>query len=163
MHGTFTLSVDVAGYGSGDGRYLMKRNVDADNFDLWLAMRDATVWGDTTNMKIGDVGDGGDRSVNGYGSRFTLRKIAGAGSTTSDFDPVMGSFTHDSANDHSFMCESRTLIRVVGNTFFVCEHMGVLCDGYGGGMDLYPFTSGPELPAFMREGENGQTMNIWVR
>ena len=83
MHGSFTLAIDVAGHANrNDGRYLLKRTVDSAEFDLWLAMRDATVWGDTTNMQIGDLGeatagDGGDVSVNGYGSRFIMRERGG--------------------------------------------------------------------------------------
>jgi hypothetical protein len=167
--GSFTVRVDVNGYGSAkDGRYLMKRTVDASSFDLWLAIRDATVWGDTTNMTLGEQGDGGSVAVNGFGSRFILRKISASADPSTDFDPIMNDFTHESAvpagePDHSYMCWGRRLIHVLGNPLYVCRKMGLLCDGYGDEDDLWMVTSDPEQRAFKTDGENGETANIWVR
>ena len=167
--GSFTVRVDVNGYGSAkDGRYLMKRTVDASSFDLWLAIRDATVWGDTTNMTLGEQGDGGSVAVNGFGSRFILRKISASADPSADFDPIMNDFTHESAvpagePDHSYMCWGRRLIHVLGNPLYVCRKMGLLCDGYGDEDDLWMVTSDPEQRAFKTDGENGETANIWVR
>jgi hypothetical protein len=199
------------------------------DMDLWLAMRDATVWGDMspTAMRMGDTGTSNAAVVTGYGYIFKLRKLTSAPATcvprtaggrtqadltraqqlcpasafklcnfnsdmsacsnrtaceslrtasgqqlcnftaaTSDpegaFDAQTDDFIHATGNS-TYRCGTRTLITVMGSSFYVCPRLGLLNAGWRHQQDLWTLTGDPRQGAFMRDGEDGHSVLVWVR
>jgi hypothetical protein len=188
---SFTIRLDLKNYeGEVNQHWMMKRGTDGEDctdpltlscpgdMDLWLAMRDATVWGDVTpaGLRVGDVVSANDDDpyvVNGFGRVFSMREVLSqdldpATGTYDTFDPVLNTFTHEVGGTGLYQCgdaqgAQRRLVNVLGNAFYVCPKMGLLNNGQSHSQDLWLLTADPEEQAFMRDGEDGHSAIVWIR
>ena len=189
---SFTLRVDLNNFQpTPQQTWMMKRLTDGQDctdpmtltcpadMDLWLAMRDGTVWGDIhpAGLRLGDlrteIGADNPYVVNGFGRVFSMRQIStdevdpitGEYDT---FDPVTNTFTHDAGTTGRYQCGNsqgarRRMVYVQGNAFYVCPKMGLLNNGYQHAQDLWLLTADPDEDAFMRDGEDGHSALVWIR
>ena len=192
---SFTLRMDLQNFEhlpspQQNQVWMMKRTTDgADctgpltlscpkDMDLWLAMRDATVWGSTTpeGLRVGDLiseaSEGAPYVVNGYGRVFTMREInsqtINAAGTYDTYDPVLNTIIHEVGETGRYQCGDsqgarRRLVNVQGNAFYVCPKMGLLNNGAAHAQDLWLLTANAEEDAFMLDGEDGHSAIVWIK
>ena len=111
-----------------------KTNADAD-FDYWMAMRDATLWGD------GGMLD--ENHVAGFGEHFRLAK------NPSSFNPARNTFLHDTCGDGTFGAWWRGTTEVQGFGQVSYTRHG---DGHCHQPNQWLVTYQEELDYFMSEG-----------
>jgi hypothetical protein len=149
------VRVDMSGYAtqpSANNNYFQQRVNAPNNWDFWLALRNARMWNDDAS-----TADPHNAFVNHFGSHFVLTNLA------SDFDSTTNVVTHQGDGTFGFFSMYTHTLPDNVTTVEVSRHMGLLNDGVDDLGMLWLLTSDQNDPRYKYDIDAEQKSLIWLR